>query len=413
MTSSETTLALFTPQVIRERAQTLLALAEQGKLVHVEVDPEGLADVLVSVLETTMENYPDLQIPPYGVWRDFEAGGIDRWGALAGARGFESAEEMLAATADLAVLGTMLRTMRPEGWIFEDPMTATRVSGRQASALAAFHMFASGSFSSQMSDPYRVDAETLIRLELEELASGLQWDREADADLLDAMQRQLKRFGEALALRPDLFADGDETRPGLLATGLAKDCGGAVEAGTVLDRLLEALAPVWEGGAQAGDILLGDSFRHKGLPGSELEQTVPFHLAAQEMVYALVEPFAWAGLEVSGLEDLSAPADDRHAALFLSKGVLKLTSDGSGLSAEAALERMIEVRAAASALTDRLAGLLRAELNVPAEQLPLTCILEGGTSRTGSDFLSRETGEAEKLGKILNPGSVFWLPFGA
>ncbi len=415
MSEPATALALFTPQNVRSKAAHLLDLAAAGKLDHVRVRPEKLAEVLVSVLETTKETYPDLQIPPYGVWRDFEAGGIDRWGALANARAFESAEEMLACAADLALVATFLKTVRPGGWVFEDPMTETRVTGRQASALAAFHMFASGAFSGEMSDPYRVDAQSLIRMELDELASGLQWDPKADAVLLEAMQRHLKRLGEALALRPDLFSEEEVTRPGLLATRLAGDGGdvGVVSAIGILDRLLEALAPVWEGGARLDDIVFGDSFTHAGLPGKGAEQIVPFHLCAQEMIYSLVEPFAWAGLEVSGLEELTAPADDNHAALFLNAGVLELAQEKPDLAPQAAQDRMIELRAISLALTDRLADMLRAELGVPAEQLPLTCILEGGTSRAGSRFVGNKSAEAEKLGNFLNPGSVFWLPFGA
>jgi len=413
MNSPLSALTLFEPEEVRRGAHLVLDLAVEGKLAHVGVDLARLKEALLTVLETTKENYPDFQIPPHGIWRDFEAEGIDRWGALASARGFETAEEMLAAAADLAVIGTFMKTRHPLGWTYEDPMTGTLAQGRQASALAAFHMFAAGSFSGEMADPYRVDAETLIRFETDELSSGMQWDAKQETGLLKDMQRHLKRLGEALALRSDLFGEGDETRPGLLATRLARESEGAVDAGTVLDRLLEALAPVWEGGAEAGEIALGDSFAHSGLPDQEAGTIVPFHLAAQEMVYSMVEPFAWAGLEVSRLEALTAPSDDTHAALFLRAGVLEILTDGEPLSPKAAEDRMVELRAVASALTDRLAGLLCRELEVPAEQLPLTCILEGGTRRAGDRILQQDGEDLKKLGKYLNPGSVFWLPFGA
>ncbi|MDN3721780.1 DUF1688 family protein [Roseibium salinum] len=332
---------------------------------------------------------------------------------MASARGFETANEMLAAAADLAVLAAFMKTRHPEDWTFEDPMTGTRVAGRTASALSAFHMFAAGSFSGDMADPYRADAETLIRLDEQELASGLQWDLQDDAELLQAMKRHLKRLGEALALRPDLFAEGKATRPGQLAVRLAKDGDGTVKAGTLLDRLLEALAPVWEGGAALGDVTLGDSFEHSELRGEEGNAIVPFHLAAQEMVYSLVEPLAWAGLEVSGLEDLTAPADHAHAALFVRSGVLTLRNGDADLPGEAERDRMIELRAVSAALTDRLAEMLRRELEVPDAQLPLTCILEGGTSRAGSRILQQGGGDVKNSGNFSTRGLFFWLPFGA
>ncbi|MEE2866335.1 MAG: DUF1688 family protein [Pseudomonadota bacterium] len=413
MTDTQPALSLFRPQHVREKAYELLKFATDGKLAHVEAVPDLLETALDKVLETTRENFPDFHIPPYGIWRNYEAGGIDRWGALANARGFETAEEMLAAAADLAILGTYMKTRHPEGWVFEDRMTETEATGQEASALAAFHMFAAGSFSGEMTDPYRVDAQTLVQMDRMELSEGLQWDAREDDDLLEAMQRHLKRFGEALALRPDLFGEGDETRPGRLAVRMAKESDGVVSARDLLDRVLESLCPLWEGGAGDGNMVYGDSFEHYQRGAVSERIVVPFHLAAQEMVYSLIEPLAWAGFEVSGLEALTPPADPAHAALFLDAGVLKIVEPDTALSAEAERDRMVEIRAVALALTDRLAELLRHELKVHQDQLPLTCILEGGTSRAGGIYLQGHPQEAKKLGHFMNPGSVFWLPFGA
>lgn len=413
MSNESPVLACFDPREIRRRAHDLLDLAVDAKLKHVQVDLSRLGDALLTLLETTRETYPDFHIPPYGVWRDFEVGGIDRWAALAGARSFEGAEHMLTAAADLAILAAYMKTMHPREWMFEDPMTATRVSGKHALALAAFHMFAAGSFSSEMTDPYRVDADTLIRMEKDELASGLQWDLQDDTDLLEAMQKHLKRLGEALALRSDLFSEGYFTRPGLLMVQAAREAEGAVSAQNLLDRLLEALAPVWPGGAESGDISLGDSFAHSALDGAEHDKVYPFHMAAQEMVYSLVEPYAWAGLEVADLELLTAPADDTHTALFIQAGVLKIKQGPESPTETSVRDRMVEIRGVTTALTDKLADLLRGELEVPDAQLPLTCVLEGGTSRAGERALQQSDRELQKLGRFLNPGGVFWLPFGA
>jgi len=413
MNDTNPALTLFQPDEIRRKAHMMLELATEGRLAHVGVDLEKLDTAVAAVLETTKENYPDFQIPPYGIWRGFEAGGVDRWQAMASARGFETAEEMLAAAADLAILGISMTTVHPANWRYEDRMTETGAAGAQASALAAFHMFASGSFSSEMTDPYRVDASALVSMDLIELAAGLQWDDRDDADYLKAMQRHLKRLGEALALRPDLFGEGEATRPGVLAVNLAKESNGPIDAGQVLDRLLEALAPVWEGGATTGDIWLGDAFVHSALPGNDVHAIVPFHLAAQQMVYSLVEPFAWAGFEVSGLDKLTAPADLAHAALLVKSGVLTLTEDNGSLAPEAIRDRMIEVRALTIALIDKLAERLANGLGMSLDQVPFTCILEGGTNRAGDYILEQAPENLQDLGKILNPGAVFWLPFGA
>lgn len=405
---------LFHPQEVRRRAHAFLDMGIAGKLNHVGLDLTKLDDALGLVLETTKEIYPDFQIPPYGIWRAFETGGIDRWSAMASAREFETAQEMLLAAADLALLALFMKTRRPGNWVFEDPMTSSKVAGDDALALAAFHMFASGSFSGEMTDPYRVDAETLVRLDLNELTSGLQWDRDADQELLGAMQAHLKRFGEAMALRPDLFSEGKLTRPGVLALRLAGEAGAGIDASKLLDNLLETFAPVWDGGAKAGDVGLGDSFDYTGKSAGSETTTVPFHLCAQEMVYSLLEPFAWAGFEVTGLEDLTPPSDLAHAALFVQTGVLAISSENDeALPEETKTDRMVELRALSAALADKLADRLRSELDVSADQVPLTCILEGGTSRAGLRILSQNANLFKKLGQYLNPRTVFWLPFGA
>ncbi|MBN9668845.1 DUF1688 family protein [Roseibium aggregatum] len=413
MSPSTSALDLFQPEEVRRQAHRLLDLSSCGELRHVKTDLQKLDAAVEAVFDTTKENYPDGQIPPYGIWRDFEVGGIDRWAALAGVRAFETAEDMLTAAADLAVLASFMKTRHPADWRFEDRMTETAATGGQASALAAFHMFTSGSFSSAMEDPYRVDADTLIYLDKAELSSGLQWDRHQAGDFLEEMQRHLKLFGEALSLRPDLFGEGKATRPGLLAVGHAREGNGTVDAVKLMDNLLEALAPVWTGGAQSGDVLLGDGFGHSALAGTEGGAIVPFHTAAQDMVYSLVEPLAWAGVEVAGLDRLTAPADLAHVALFTRTGALEIRTDAQELPPEDALDRMIEIRSGAIALTDKLAEKLREGMDVSAEQLPLTCILEGGTSRAGRRILDKNPDLAKKFGHYLNPGSVFWLPFGA
>ncbi|MEP3046708.1 MAG: DUF1688 family protein [Roseibium sp.] len=404
-------LRFFDPDEIRDRANGYLEKAIAGKLTHMSVDLDKLPNALIRVLETTKVTYPDFQIPPYGVWRAFEVGGVDRWGAIANARDFASAEEMLTAAADLAILAALMNTTRPNGWSYIEPNTGAQVEGKQASALAAFNMFAAGSFSADLSDPFRVDAETLIRIPSDELAAGLQWDPFTGDDGIQNMQRHLKRFGEALALRSDLFGEGQITRPGLLAKRLAEIGKGTVDATAVLDQLLEALVPVWDGGAVLEEITLGDSFAHSA--DANRGEIMPFHLCAQEMVYSLVEPFAWAGCEVANLESLTSPSDLDHAALFTGTDVLQVRDGFENSDLGTNQDRMVEIRAVTIGLMDKMADMLRTELDVASDQLPLTCVLEGGTSRAGAQILRENGPQVQNLGSFMNPGSVFWLPFGA
>lgn len=406
-------LDIFKAETVRGNANEFLSRAVRGDLQFVEVASDKLKQALIDVLETTKQTYPEFQIPPYGVWRLFEAGNVDRWSALASAREFQTADELLASAADLAILTVYMDVSTPSDWSYKDTMAGTVVIGRQATALAAINMFAAGSFSSDPVDPFRVDADALIRLDIDELASGLQWNSEENATLLRNLQRHLKRFGEALALRADLFGEGETTRPGNLLVKLGNEGWGSVDATVILDRLLQSLAPLWEGGSVKGDVSFGDSFDYGANSGPDGSLTVPFHSTAQEMVYSLVEPLAWAGFEVDELEALSAPSDAVHTALFVQSGVLVFKNEERDLPSEQAINRMIEIRAVTVALTDQLADLLRKELKVEAGQLPLSCVLEGGTSRAGKAILRENEALRQKLANFLNPSSIFWLPFGA
>ena len=132
------------------------------------------------------------------------------------------------------------------------------------------------------------------------------------------------------------------------------------------------------------------------------------------MAYSLVEPFAWVGVEVAGLDGLTGLPNLEHMALFMDAGVLVLKGEG-GISAEDqnALDRTIELRALTVALMDRSADALRAELETSADILPLTCVMEGGTVRAGAEILRKNVDFLRKVETLLSAGGVNWLPFGA
>jgi hypothetical protein len=277
-------------------------------------------------------------------------------------------------------------------------------------------MFAAGSFSADPADPLRADAHALIRLEKDEIAWGLQLDRNRDNETITSITELLTRLGEATGLRPDLFEVDGATRPGhLVDRFFAGSASEPVELTAQLDVLLDGLSPMWQGGARLDDVTLGDAWQHSTLlQDLDAPGVVPFHLPAQEMAYALVEPFAQAGVEVSGLDGLTGLANLEHAALFLETGVLTLKDvDEADPDGPAALDRAVELRALTVALLDRLADALRKELDAPEGALPLTCIMEGGTMRAGRVALAKNGEFFGKVCRILAAGGVIWLPFGA
>lgn len=407
---------LLSAEAVRTRGAVVLDAARAGHLEHIAVDLDLLPAAVSKCVAAINTAYPDHQIPPFGCWRAFEADGVDRWAVLAGTRGFETPSAMLRSAADLAITTHCVSIPVHGGWKWSDPVTGKAYGGRTGLGLGILSMFAAGSFSSDPADPMRVDAHALIRLEETEVAYGLQLDWNRDGNAIKAIVDLLKRLGEATGMRPDLFETGNETRPGILVDKLAGNAGGAaIDLSECLAELQNGLSPMWAGGASLGDVVLGDAFRHSALLQDEAGPgIVPFHLVPQEMAYALVEPFAWAGLETAALDSLTGLANLEHALLFLDAGVVSLkTSPDNPLDGQPALDRAIELRAVCTGLMDRLAAALRQELDAPAEALPLTCVMEGGTIRAGEKVASDRHEFSARISEILAAGGVNWLPFGA
>lgn len=414
--TSSTANTLLTAAAVRTRASEVLELAKAEKLTHVSVNLDLLPKLAARVTRTIEHSYPDFQVPPYGCWRHFEAGGLDRWGMLASARGFAAAEDVLAAAADLAVATHVVSVSIRSDWIYLDMVAGQAFEGRRAIAIGMLAMFAAGSFSADPGDPLRVDAHALVRLEEAEIVDGLRLDPELDRVAVTSIKTILKRLGEAIGLRPDLFEQRGESRPGHLALKLFSMAEVAPVAVTdILDALLDGLSPIWQEGAKSNDVVLGDVWMHTKLfQDGPAKGLLPFHLIAQEITYALIEPFAWAGIEVAELDGLTGLGDLEHAALFLDAGIVNMKfKDAGSKSNEQSLDQATELRAVCIALFDRLADTLREQLDVSADVLPLTCILEGGTALLGDEIVRENATSAQQASRILKAGAVFWLPFGA
>jgi hypothetical protein len=112
---------------------------------------------------------------------------------------------------------------------------------------------------------------------------------------------------------------------------------------------------------------------------------VPFHKLSQWLAYSLFEPFEWAGLAVQDRDALTGLPEYRNGGLFLDTRVLALVdaADASRVH-EVGSELVVEWRALTVALLDLLAVRVRARLGTP--DLPLACVLEGGTWAAGREI---------------------------
>ena len=134
---------------------------------------------------------------------------------------------------------------------------------------------------------------------------------------------------------------------------------------------------------------------------------VPLHKLSQWLTYSLLEPFEWAGVHVHGVDALTALPEYRNGGLLLDTGVLRLRDPAwAARSWDVGEELVVEWRALTVALLDELAPLVRTQLGVDAERLPLACVLEGGSWAAGRALAGRLRDGRAPL-SVASDGTVF------
>ncbi len=391
-TPAGATAALRSTRTIRQRAGLLTERARRGESRWFIVHDDALSAAAAAVAEVTRERYPDLQIPFHSRWRHFEAGGIDRRAAaLAGAD--------TDALIDLTVVSVLLDAGAGPDWSYVEPGTGLRLSRSEGLGVASFHAFTEGLFSADPDDPLRVDAAALTELTAPQLAAAFQADTAGRLVGLDGRVALLHRLGAVLA-------EAGTGRPaGLLDVTRGHD---RLCAHDILTAVLTSLAPIWLSTNMIGDKPLGDCWRHTALAGPGLTAGwMPFHKLSQWLTYSLLEPFGWAGVAVTDLDELTPLPEYRNGGLLLDSGVLCLRDGASAnRTFTAADEVVVEWRALTVTLLDELAPLVREQLGADARQLPLARILEGGTWAAGRRLAHELRGGAPPL-SIASDGTVF------
>ena len=215
-----------------------------------------------------------------------------------------------------------------------------------------------------------------------------------------------------MAEQPEVF--GDHGRPAGLFDMIISPAGpdvpptAEVAAHDILSQLLMSCSGIWPSGNAIGTIPLGDCWRHEAVRGEGLSDGwVPFHKLSQWLTYSLLEPFAWAGVQVRGAEALTALPEYRNGGLLLDTGELRLRDEAAVRQTWAPGDELIvEWRALTVALMDELAVEVRNLLHLDAHRLPLACVLEGGTGAAGRELAQRQRGGLPPL-KVASDGTVF------
>lgn len=401
---------LLSAAAVRERSHQLLQAGLEGRLKHFTVALDRLEPCANEVVKTIREAYPSLDIPFHARWRHFAAGGYERWGAVMHGAPWESAADMARSAFDLAIVSVLLDAGAGAQWRYEEGRTGETYIRSEGLAVASFDMFVSGAFSSKPEDPFRVDADVLMTLTAEDLASGFQVSNDNPLVGLEGRAALLNRLGRVVATNPDIFGQVDDPRPGgLFDVIAATEETGRIKATSILEALLTYLGPIWPGRITLGGVDLGDTWRHPLVEAPDATKgLIPFHKLSQWLSYSLIEPLEWAGLTVVDIDGLTGLPEYRNGGLFLDTGVISLKDPADAARAHAVdSEFVVEWRALTVALLDRIAEPIRAKLGFATEDFPLAKVLEGGTWATGRRLAKEKRGDGSPPLSVISDGTVF------
>ncbi|WP_442775035.1 DUF1688 family protein [Sphaerotilus montanus] len=397
---------LLSARAVRARSHAVLDHVAAGRSPHWRWEPSRLAATVAAVVETTRASYPDLRVPVHSRWRHFEAGGADRWAALADAAGLAGEAQRLERARvriDLVIPSVLLDAGAGAAWHYDDAAHGQRLSRSEGLGVASFDWFARGGWSADLATPLRTDAAALAAVTPDALAGAFQVGADNPLVGLDGRAALLRRLGEVMAATPAVF--GVPARLGnMLDFLLMQADGDRIDADVVLGTLLRALGPVWPGRLSLEGVNLGDCWHHP----ATADGWMPFHKLTQWLTYSLLEPLADAGLHVTGLDALTGLPEYRNGGLLLDTGLL-VPASGALPTVLLSVDdpAIVEWRAVTVAALDLIADGVRATLGLSAEAFPLACVLEGGTWATGRRLAAaRRPGGAPPL-NIASDGTVF------
>ena len=410
--SNETAAAfsLLSAAAVRERSQRMLALALDDKLSNFSIDLSRLDATADRVIAITRQTYPSLDVPFHSRWRHFVIDGVNRFETISNNARWRDSAARGRAMFDLAIISVFLDAGAGPQWSYTDKTTGKRIGRSEGLALASLDMFASGAFSTDRADPFRVDASALAHLSAQQLSDGFQVSNDNPMVGLVGRATLLQALGKLILDNSGVFARTDSPRPGGLfdhLAGLAED--NTIPAPEILSELLHELGPIWPSRLSLGGIPLGDCWRHPAMTANDATNgLVPLHKLSQWLAYSLIEPLQQAGFDVTDIDGLTGLAEYRNGGLFVDAGVLNVRDPAQAeRQHDVSSELVVEWRSLTVALLDRLANVIRQKLGMDATSLPLAKILEGGTWATGRILARERRPDGSPPIKVISDGTVF------
>jgi hypothetical protein len=389
---------------VRERCNNILNAVLNGQSRYFEVDLSCLGIAANRVAVLTKQRFADGKISYHARWRHFEAGGVDRLASLPFCEGIK---ERARREIDLAVTAVLLDAGSGPTWKYSETGTNWQGGRSEGLGVAAFHTFASGLFGGSVQSPI-VQAASLAKVTAGDIARTFQVTSANPLVGLEGRTSLLVRLSSALLANPTFF--GSQARPGGMFDYLVPTAdSNTVNAADILNVVIIGLGSIWLTSNKLNGNALGDCWQHRLAGGDSAESAgwVPFHKLSQWMTYSLLEPFERAGVKVVGLEALTGLPEYRNGGLLIDCGVIK-PKFGVSLDKpfEVGDELIIEWRALTVALLDRLAVQVRAQMGLTEAQLPLACVLEGGTWAAGRITAQELRGGLPPI-EVISDGTVF------
>jgi hypothetical protein len=393
-------------RTIRERCQRVLAAGLRGELEHFAVALERLPEAARFTAEITRARYPELRIPAHSRFAHFDAGGVARLARLGAEIAHLDQRERARILTDVVIASVLLDAGAGMAWRFHEPGLAAPLARSEGLAVASLEWIRRGGLSSE-GRAYHVDARGLAQVDEGSLRAAFQVTADNPLVGVDGRVALLRALGTALERRSDLFAGA--RLGGLIDHLIAISRDGGLAATAVLAALLDGLSEIWPGRLRIDGVALGDVWAHPAAGGTGAAAgLVPFHKLSQWLSYSLLHPLAVAGLNVRALDSLTGLAEYRNGGLFIDLGVL-VARDAALLERahEVSSPVVVEWRALTVALLDRIAELVRAELGLTAEQLPLAAVLEGGTWAAGREIARTRRADGGPPLRAISDGTVF------
>jgi hypothetical protein len=403
---------LRSTETVRDRARQLLSRARHDESAWFIVDEGFLDSTAGEVVASIKKRYPRMHIPVHSRWRHFDAGGVHRKDELDRLLKHLPRPLRSHAMIDLAFVSVLLDGGAGPDWKYTEPATGKTFTRSEGLAVASFHAFTAGLFSSDPAHPLRADSEGLRALVTDHLASAFQVSPANPLVGLEERAILLRRLGEAMSEQPEMFNEAGQ--PSGLFDNLISPLGpdapptAEVNAHDLLSEILMTLSGIWLTGNAIGNVPLGDCWRHSAVRGEGLSDGwVPFHKLSQWLAYSLIEPFEWSGVKVHGIDALTALPEYRNGGLLLDTGLLRLRDEAAATEIwQPGDEIIVEWRALTVGLMDEVAHAVRHQLRLSETQLPLANILEGGTWFAGRELAERRREGRPPL-RMASDGTIF------